>query len=266
MAVDGNDTLTEALASLRVSPPRGLVDRVVSRWVEVDADGTPLYVAFTDRGISFLTTAQSVGGTVDGFVEAHRRRFNRPTRPAPRPPTGLATALRTGTSTGLTFDLRGITPFEQDVLMATAGIPRGETRPYNWVAREIGRPAAIRAVGTALGHNPVPILIPCHRVTRADGSPGNYAFGPAMKLSLLLRERVDLDAVSAMARTGHFYLGSTTTKIFCLPTCCDARRIRTENRQGFRAAVDALEAGFRPCRRCRPTVVPAPTSTGPTSS
>jgi len=266
MAVDGNDTLTEALASLRVRPPRSLVDRVVSRWVQVDADGTPLYVAFTDRGISFVLTVESVGGSVDGFVEAHRRRFDLPARPAPRPPTGLATALRTGTSSGLNFDLRGITPFEHDVLMATAGIPRGETRPYNWVAREIGRPAAVRAVGTALGHNPVPILIPCHRVTRADGSPGNYAFGPAMKLSLLARERVDLDAVSAMASIGHFYLGSTATKIFCLPTCRDARRIRTENRRGFRTSVDAMEAGFRPCHHCRPAAVTAPTSTGLASS
>ena len=67
------------------------------------------------------------------------------------------------------LDLRGHSPFEQDVWRKALEIPRGEVRPYGWVAAEIGRPRAVRAVGTALGHNPVPLIVPCHRVVRTDG-------------------------------------------------------------------------------------------------
>ncbi len=63
------------------------------------------------------------------------------------------------------------------MLSAAALIPRGQTRPYAWVAERAGRPKAVRAVGSALGRNPVPLLIPCHRVTRSDGSLGDYVFG-----------------------------------------------------------------------------------------
>ena len=53
--------------------------------------------------------------------------------------------------------------------MKALEIPRGEVRPYGWIAAEIGRPKAVRAVGTALGHNPIPLIVPCHRVVRSDG-------------------------------------------------------------------------------------------------
>src|ERR1700692_1181255 len=79
----------------------------------------------------------------------------------------------------LTYDLRSCTPFEAAVLRKALEIPRGQVRPYNWIAREIGRPKAMRAVGSALANNPVPILIPCHRVVRGDGKIGNYALGGA---------------------------------------------------------------------------------------
>lgn len=75
------------------------------------------------------------------------------------------------------FDLDGMTPFEQAVLFKTRQIPRGETRPYSWVAREIGHPGASRAVGTALSKNPIPLIIPCHRVVRAGGDLGFYSGG-----------------------------------------------------------------------------------------
>src|SRR5437879_3189574 len=72
----------------------------------------------------------------------------------------------------LRYDRRGLTAFDQSVLRKALQIPRGQVRPYNWVAREIGHPAAVRAVGTALANNPTPYLIPCHRVIRADGVIG----------------------------------------------------------------------------------------------
>jgi len=68
-----------------------------------------------------------------------------------------------------------LTAFELAVLRATLEIPFGETRTYAWVARRIGKPRAVRAVGSALRKNPWPLIIPCHRVIRSDGSPGLYA-------------------------------------------------------------------------------------------
>jgi len=83
------------------------------------------------------------------------------------------------------LDLRDATPFQYTVWGATRSIPYGETRSYIWVAREIGRPKAARAVGQALAGNPFPIVVPCHRVIRSDGSPGGYAAGVEMKRRLL---------------------------------------------------------------------------------
>ena len=67
-----------------------------------------------------------------------------------------------------------LTRFEWSVLQATCAIPLGETRTYQWVAKRIGRPKAVRAVGQALRKNPFPIIIPCHRVVKSDGTPGGY--------------------------------------------------------------------------------------------
>ncbi len=83
-----------------------------------------------------------------------------------------------------------MTPFQWQVLAATATIPLGETRSYKWVAKRIGRPRAVRAVGQALRRNPFPLIIPCHRVIRQDGSLGGYAGGSGnRKAELLAMER-----------------------------------------------------------------------------
>lgn len=81
------------------------------------------------------------------------------------------------------------TPFQRLVWDAVAAIPHGETRSYGAIARAIGRPAASRAVGAANGANPLPLLIPCHRVVGARGLPVGYGGGLALKLRLLALER-----------------------------------------------------------------------------
>jgi methylated-DNA-[protein]-cysteine S-methyltransferase len=78
--------------------------------------------------------------------------------------------------------------FQQAVLRATHAIPRGAVQSYAGLARAIGRPGAARAVGRALAANPFPILIPCHRVIRSDGTPGGFTGGTALKRLLLERE------------------------------------------------------------------------------
>ena len=77
------------------------------------------------------------------------------------------------------------TDFEKAVWAALLKIPFGETRSYKWVAEEIDNPAAVRAVGRALSKNPIPVVVPCHRVIESDGSIGGFASGVEMKRRLL---------------------------------------------------------------------------------
>ncbi len=85
----------------------------------------------------------------------------------------------------LPVDLFGVTPFTRDVLRATVDVPFGEVRTYQGIASAIGRPSASRAVGNALGRNPIPVIVPCHRVIRSDGSMGWYTGGAHIKERLL---------------------------------------------------------------------------------
>lgn len=85
----------------------------------------------------------------------------------------------------LSVDLTGLTPFQQSVLEATADIPFGETATYGQIAERLDKPNASRAVGSALGRNPVPIVVPCHRVVRSDGTLGGYTAGTGYKEQLL---------------------------------------------------------------------------------
>ncbi len=81
-----------------------------------------------------------------------------------------------------------LTGFQQAVLRAACRIPTGEVRTYRWIASQIGRPRAVRAVGNALSRNPFAPRVPCHRVVRSDGSLGGYAGGQRRKRALLLKE------------------------------------------------------------------------------
>jgi len=85
----------------------------------------------------------------------------------------------------LPLDLTGVTPFTRDVLTATYDIPYGKVKTYGDVAELIGKPRASRAVGNALGRNPIPVVIPCHRVVLSSGAMGWYTGGPEIKRTLL---------------------------------------------------------------------------------
>jgi methylated-DNA-[protein]-cysteine S-methyltransferase len=86
------------------------------------------------------------------------------------------------------LDLRGLGPFQARVLRAARVLAFGRTTSYAALARRIGRPGAARAVSNALAANPMPVLVPCHRVVRGDGTWGPYALGPRIKTRLLALE------------------------------------------------------------------------------
>jgi O-6-methylguanine DNA methyltransferase len=251
--------MAQALQSLREHAPDDLAGRVltdvglVDAYAEIDGPIGPLYIAWGPAGIMAVERA----GDPIGFELEVTARTGRPLRRAERMPDALARAVRAqlgGTRVrDIPIDLGWLTQFEQAVLRKTMEIPRGEVRPYAWVAREIGRPRAVRAVGSALAGNPVTFVIPCHRVVRADGRIGEYgAGGPAAKRAVLATEGIDADELEHLADSGVRYTGSDTTLIYCYPSCHNARRITPGHRVTFRSGEDAAAAGYRACLECRP--------------
>jgi methylated-DNA-[protein]-cysteine S-methyltransferase len=244
------DDLARSIKSLAAAPPRSCKDALADSYEQVG----DVWVAFSDRGIRMIHR-----GSFEEFHAAYTAR--------------CGCALKAGTLPGalrqqVQAALQGegvekprvdwtdeLTDLERDVLGTLTKIPRGEVRTYEWVARQVGRPKAVRAVGSVCAKNTVPFVVPCHRVVPSTGGVGQYAFGPALKREMLRREGVDVDALENLGRKGVRYIGSKTTKIVCFPTCKDARRIREENRVPFRAADEAVEKGFRPCRRCQPFAI-----------
>ena len=247
-----------ALAGLAENAPRELLPEVLiatgigDRYAKVAGPTGDLYMAWNADGISGVAPADDGAS----FEETFADRVGRRAVPSPELPPSLAEQVRRVVESGklgtLDVDLSRLTPFQRAVLRATAAIPRGELRSYGWIAKEIGRPGTARAVGSTLNRNPVPVLIPCHRVGRSDGTVGEYAFGPAMKRTLLRHEGVDPDALDADAARGVRLVGSDTTHIFCLSTCRNARRVTDTHRVEFRSEAQATSSGFRACKVCRP--------------
>lgn len=91
----------------------------------------------------------------------------------------------------LALDLRG-TPFQKRVWQALLSVPRGSTCSYSELARRAGYPGAARAVGSACGRNPVGLIVPCHRILRADGGLGGYGWGLEVKRRVLRSENVEV--------------------------------------------------------------------------
>ena len=138
-------------------------------------------------------------------------------------------------------DLTTVPDFQRSVLEAARHIPFGEARAYAWIAARVGHPRAVRAVGTALGRNPVPLILPCHRVWRSDGGLGGYIFGADVK-----------DRLAALERTTPVLEGCTSTRIVCRVGCIHGRHMRPDNRVVFASVEDARSVGYRPCKVCHP--------------
>lgn len=257
-----SETVVRGLSDLAVRAPAALLPRVLvatglaDGYAQAEAPIGPVFVAFSDRGVSALALAGDPAGFERWFTTEIGRRVVRVAELPPSLGAPVRRRLDGDRSTRVPFDLRGRSDFEQAVLEKALEIPRGEVRPYAWIAAEIGRPKAVRAVGSALAHNPVPLLIPCHRIVRSDGLIGNYSLGgPSVKRRVLSIEGLDVDGLESLARKGVRLVGSDTTRVFCLPACHHVRRVSPAHLVRFRSHAEASRSGYRPCRTCRP--VPA---------
>lgn len=135
----------------------------------------------------------ALNGDEASFVRELGESLAEPAQRDAAPPAAISRAVRSaieGEHDLTRVDLSRLGAFQRAVLDATAAIPRGETRTYGEVALAVGAPGAARAVGTALARNPVPIIVPCHRVVRANGDLGNYSGpgGPGSKERILRSE------------------------------------------------------------------------------
>jgi methylated-DNA-[protein]-cysteine S-methyltransferase len=181
-----------ALTPHRRRGPQTLAPPATANAVYCGALATPLgpvLAAVSDRGLVGL----SFGRGIRAFGAELARRGHAPVVRADARLARMHTELReylTGTRRRfqLAVDLRSASEFQRRVLMAARRIPRGRVSSYGEIARRIGQPGASRAVGQALGHNPVPIVIPCHRVVAAGGRLGGYVGGTAIKRKLLALE------------------------------------------------------------------------------
>jgi AraC family transcriptional regulator of adaptative response/methylated-DNA-[protein]-cysteine methyltransferase len=141
-------------------------------------------LAFSDDGIYSLTFPES---KESGLLEL-KRRF---------PGTDFVCNEDKAATLGTQIFVQGKkpvlfpigTPFQRTVWAALQTIPKGETTTYAHIAKLIGRPKALRAVGTAIGANPIAFLIPCHRVVKSDGRWGGFRWGVACKMALLESEK-----------------------------------------------------------------------------
>jgi O-6-methylguanine DNA methyltransferase len=249
------EELASVVKSLAIAPPRSCRDAVkeavADSFDRVETAAGAVWVAFSASGVRMVTNAESIEPLRAAYAKRYGRALHQGTIPDALRKQVVAALSGEGVSEPK-VDWDETNDLEHDVLKLLTRIPRGEVRTYAWVARQVGRPRAVRAVGNVIARNLMPFLVPCHRVVPSSGGVGNYIYGSETKRALLEREGVDVAQLERLAREHVRYIGSRTTKIFCFPTCRDARRIREENRVPFRDADDAMETGFRPCRRCQP--------------
>jgi methylated-DNA-[protein]-cysteine S-methyltransferase len=145
-------------------------------WDVIDSPLGPLFIAASERGLCHVDFGIGEADFLSGLDPLARTEQS---GPALAPYAKQLQAYFAGERSGfdVPLDLSRLTPFQLSVLQAARRIPAGSVWTYGQVARSIGKPKASRAVGQALGRNPVPIVIPCHRVVASDGSLGGYSGG-----------------------------------------------------------------------------------------
>ncbi len=164
--------------------------REVARYGTMDSPLGPLMIAVSDAGVTEISFGRN--STTQAFLA---RVIDRGYDPVPdqaaiQPVVQQLSEYFQGSRNtfDVPVDFSGLSPFAKDVLQATAAVPFGGVATYSEIARRIDNPGASRAVGNALGRNPIPIILPCHRVVPADHSIGKYTGGVDIKADLLTIE------------------------------------------------------------------------------
>lgn len=154
----------------------------------VETDHGVFLAEFTTSGLAGLTFPSRHQKTNAACAKTQPREVRRWLKLT----EGALRSSLSGSATGELppLDWSGATPFQRKVWKALLGIQTGRTASYGELAHRIGRGNAARAVGTACGANPVPVLVPCHRVVAANGGLGGFSGGLAWKRKLLAAERV----------------------------------------------------------------------------
>lgn len=156
-------------------------------WAKLELQELSLHLAATDKGVCYLALPNEELTELERWVTKHIPRAEL------LPSKGRIESFTReidgylmghGTQFSVPTDLRG-TPFQVQVWQALLQIPYGHTKSYSEIAAKIGHPSAIRAVGTAIGTNPVPIIVPCHRVIGKNGTLTGYRGGLDLKARLL---------------------------------------------------------------------------------
>ncbi len=158
---------------------------VVIHWTQSETSLGRMLVAWTDLGVCRLSFEEDAEALASRFPAAQLQAAGEEAAQFVAAIVAEVESPRTGAD--IPVDVRG-TAFQEAVWKALSEIPPGETRSYAQIAASIGKPAAVRAVGSACGANPVAVLIPCHRALRTDGTLGGYAYGLPIKVELLKRE------------------------------------------------------------------------------
>ncbi|WAC24360.1 bifunctional DNA-binding transcriptional regulator/O6-methylguanine-DNA methyltransferase Ada [Blastomonas sp. SL216] len=158
---------------------------VVIHWTQSETSLGRMLVAWTELGVCRLSFEEGAEALAMRFPAAQLQAAGEEAAQFVAAIVAEVESPRTGAD--IPVDVRG-TAFQEAVWKALSEIPPGETRSYAQIAASIGNPAAVRAVGSACGANPVAVLIPCHRALRTDGTLGGYAYGLPIKVELLKRE------------------------------------------------------------------------------
>lgn len=175
------DALNRVYREVPTEAPQPMV-----RYAEIHTPVGRVWIAATDAGLVRVSFRQSEAA----FVTELRRRLRAQVVKSPAELAGIVVQLqayfaRTRRTFDLPLDLCITTPFQRRVLMATRAVPPGKVVSYGEIARRIHQPTASRAVGQALNRNPIPIVIPCHRIVSGSGGLGGYAGGLTIKKKLL---------------------------------------------------------------------------------
>ena len=258
-APEADPTLARAQLESRLADLRSRI----MRYGVFDSPLGPIAIGVSEHGVAMVEYVRSADRTGGKLA----RRVGGEAVEDPRRSEGLYRELADyldGRRTRLdwTLDLRRTrSDFQRRVLEATARLPYGAVTSYAGIAREIGAPRATRAVAQALRHNPLPIVVPCHRVIGSSGDLTGYA-GTRVGLK---RDLLAVEGVHTVAGRGDFHIDRRAVyyKVpdggeYCLPTCGGILEKPLGDFTVFGSRARAEAVGLQPCTDCRPDLHPLP--------